>query len=265
MTATGSYQFENLESRFLEADFLAERAQLRLKGFPELLLRHGFPRQGRVLEVGAAQGLRTRLMAENFPQAQIVGVDRSPELLKEATARQQNMKNLSFLEADLYDLPFALESFDFIYARLVFMHLTNPLAALASLRRLLAPGGRLLIEDADRDCMFFEPAPATFAAFWKQVQEGQRRLGGNPNIGRSLAPYLKETGFQNLQIEPQPIIGSGPEIEFLARTLMPSLNIYLEPQDRPCGELAIQDLHLLAKDPRATFYHFWFAVSGEKS
>lgn len=63
----------------------------------------------------------------------------------------------------------------------------------------------------------------------------------------------------------KPIIGAGKEIEFLARTLMPSLNLYLEPIDRLDGEKAINELDQLSQDPRATFYHFWFAVSGKKS
>lgn len=262
MSAFGSYQFERLESRQIEADFLAERAQLRLDGFPDLLRRHGFPSQGRILEVGTGHGIRAQLMAKHFPQSTVIAVDRSPELLQQARARHGDVANLNFVCGDLYELPADLGRFDFIYARLVFMHLTEPLRALAALKGLLNPGGRILIEDADRDCMFFEPQPASFADFWRKVQEGQRRLGGDPNVGRKLAPYLKEQGFADVRIEAQPILGAGPDIEFLARTLMPSLNLYLEPQDRAAGAEAIEDLFRLSRDPRATFYHFWFAVSG---
>jgi len=262
---TGSYQFENLESRNLEASHLAERAVLRLEGFPDLLIRHGFPTTGKILEVGVGHGIRARMMAEKFPQAQIIGVDRSDELLSEAMKQNQNVPNLSFVEADLYQLPFSNDSFDFIYARLVFMHLTDPITAIQSLKRVLRPGGRILIEDADRDCMFFEPIPTSFSNFWNKVQEGQRRLGGDPNIGRKLTPYFKKMGLQKINTEVQPIIGDGKEIEFLARTLMPSLNIYLEPQHRAEGERAIQDLHHLSRDSSASFYHFWFVVSGEKN
>ncbi len=264
MMQKGSYQFEQLESRNQEVTCLAERAQLRLDGFKDLITRHGFPTQGNILEIGCAQGIRTHLMAQHAPKTTVIGIDRSPELLKIACEEYNHTHNLSFQEADLYELPFSNDHFDFIYARLVFMHLTDPIAALLSLKRVLRPGGTLLIEDADRDCMFFEPEPSSFKSFWQKVQEGQRRLGGDPNVGRKLAPYLKETGFHNLQIEAQPIIGNGKEIKFLARTLLPSLNIYLEPRDREEGERAIDDLMKLNQDPRASFYHFWFVVSGEK-
>ncbi len=262
----GSYQFEKLESRHREAEFLAERAQMRLEGFVDLLHRHQIPATGKALEVGCGQGIRTGIIARNFPGLEVLGLDRSPELLAEAESSFKNseLKNLKFLSGDLYALPLAVDTFDFIYARLVFMHLENPTAALASLMRVLKPGGKILIEDADRDCMFFEPAPKSFADFWRKIQSAQRRLGGDPNIGRKLAPLLKQSGFSKVQIEVQNILGEGSDIKFLARTLMPSLNLYLVPEDRAEGEEAIKDLHRLAEDPSATFYHFWFAISGVK-
>ena len=265
MKAMGSYQFENLESRHIESARLAERAGMRLDGFKDMLVRHGFTNQSRVLDVGTGHGIRARLMADDFSGVEVVGVDRSPELLVSARGRNRDVPGLSFVEADVYEMPFPNGSFDFVYARLLFMHLTDPLRAVREMKRVLRPGGRILIEDADRDCMFFEPAPASFAAFWKKVQEGQRRLGGDPNVGRKLAAYLKEAGMNEVMSEMQPLQGAGPEIDFLVRTLMPSLNIYLPEKERSAGESAIRDLNRLAADPRATFYHIWFAVSGSRN
>lgn len=260
MKTMGSYQFEKLEGRHHEADMLKERANMRLDGFPELLCRHGFSGKGKVLEVGTAQGVRAQLISEKFPESHIIAIDRSSELLSPA-----DRSNLTFQFADVYDLPFGDNEFDFVYARLVFMHLSDPQKALSNILRVLRPGGRLLVEDADRDCMFFEPAPVSLSDFWVKVQAGQRRLGGDPNVGRKLTSLLKSTGYLKINTEVQTILGNGADIEFLVRTLMPSLNIYLDPKDRPAGENAIQDLLKLSKNPIASFFHFWFAVSGEKS
>ena len=265
MKKYGSHQFAKLEGRNHEAAMLAQRAQLRLTEFPDVIQRHGFPVSGHVLDIGTAQGIRARLMAENYPSAHIIGIDRSQELLAEAITNNNTLPNLEFRVGNVYSLPFADNTFDFVYARLVFMHLSDPVHALNEIKRVLKIGGRLLIEDADRDCMFFEPAPTSFADFWKLVQDGQRRLGGDPNIGRKLATLLNQSGLQKIQTEIQTIQGDGSDIEFLVQTLMPSLNIYLDSKDRSNGQRAINDLFELSKNQFARFYHFWFMVSGEKS
>jgi SAM-dependent methyltransferase len=265
LPSDGSYNFDLLAHPHVEGAHLEVRAQLRLSGFPDLLRRHGFPDSGRVLELGCGQGIRTRIMAELSPRADVIGIDRSETMLELARSGPgATHDNLSFARADLYELPFPDGSFDFVYARLVFMHLSKPLAALQSISRMLKPGGRVLMEDADRDCMFFEPEPKNFATYWKLIQDGQRRLGGDPNVGRRLASYLKETGFEGLNIEVQPIVGDGADIEFIVRELLPSLGGYLRPQDQGYYDGAVRELHRLSRDPHATFFHFWFAVSGGK-
>lgn len=260
MKENGSYQFENLERKEHEANLLKERASMRLDSFPDLLKKHGMNDNFKVLEIGTAQGIRAQIIADAYPNSLVTAIDRSPELIQKNTSK----KNLEFQVGDVYDLPYENNEFDFVYARLVFMHLSDPILALKNCLRVLKPGGRILIEDADRDCMFFEPEPKSFPNFWQKVQEGQRRLGGDPNIGRKLAPLFKSLGFTNLNIEIQTILGTGPDIEFLSRTLMHSLNLYLDHVDRPQGEIAIQDLLHLSKDPIASFYHFWFAISAAK-
>lgn len=260
----GSYQLERFADATGEAERLAVRSRLRLDGFRDLLQRHGFPERGRALEIGCGQGLRSRLMAEGAPDVAVVGIDRNTDFIECARrdARLAGFQNLTFLHADLNVLPFAERSFDFIYARLVFINLPDARPVLQALHRLLRPSGRILIEDADRDCMFFEPAPEGFADYWRHVQSGQRRNGGDPNVGRRLTPSLKETGYCDVRTEVQPIVGDGRDIAFMARELLPSLNEYLDPCLKALGETAIESLERLAHDPRATFLHFWFAVSG---
>src|SRR5262245_29844741 len=118
-----SYDFESLEDRDLEGARLERRAELRLDRFADVLRRHGFPNEGRVIEVGCGQGLRTRLMAELSPRAEVIGIDCSKELLESARSKLNTapgLRNLSYREGNLYQLSFSGQSADFIYARLVF-------------------------------------------------------------------------------------------------------------------------------------------------
>lgn len=259
----GSYQFESLNGRHEEMKFLQQRARLRLDTFVELIGKHGFKNGDRVLEIGTGQGIRSRLIAEAAPNSEVIGLDRSDEMIEQARATAYP-KNLTFQLGDVYGLDFPNEAFDFVYARLVFMHLTDPMRALGELMRVLRPGGRILIEDADRDCMLFEPRPENFSRFWDLVQDGQRRLGGDPNVGRKLASLLTLSGMRNIKPEVQPYIQGGDEILFLAKTLMPSLNKYLDLSDQDFGQKAIDELVALSEKPEAFMYHMWFVVSGQK-
>ncbi|NUM57223.1 MAG: methyltransferase domain-containing protein [Bdellovibrionaceae bacterium] len=266
MTSTNksSYHFEQLEKKEIEASFLKQRSNLRLDGFIDLLKRHHFPSQGKILEIGCGQGIRTKLMAQNFSMTEVIGFDRSHELLEEAKTFSKDVPNISWQQGDLYQLPYPENYFDGIYLRLVFMHLSEPLLALNEIKRVLKPDGVLLIEDADRECMFFEPAPKSFELFWSRIQQAQRDLGGDPNIGRKLSYLMKKVNFRSVHSEVQPIVGDGNDITFLLRTLMPSLILYLNPKYREEAEMALNDLYQMAQLPEASFYHFWFVVSSRK-
>lgn len=70
-----------------------------------------------------------------------VVVDRSPEMLARASA-----KGLETVEADAQRLPFADESFDAVTMISMLHHVENRGAALAEARRILVPGGRLVLK-----------------------------------------------------------------------------------------------------------------------
>jgi ubiquinone/menaquinone biosynthesis C-methylase UbiE len=49
------------------------------------------------------------------------------------------------MESSVMEMPLRDETFDFAYARLVFQHLPDPLGAMREIRRVLKPGGKLVI------------------------------------------------------------------------------------------------------------------------
>ena len=78
-----------------------------------------------------------------------VVIDRSPAMLERAAA-----KGLETIEADAQQLPFAAESFDAVTMISMLHHVEDRSQALAEARRILRPGGRLVLkgftaEDSD--------------------------------------------------------------------------------------------------------------------
>jgi demethylmenaquinone methyltransferase/2-methoxy-6-polyprenyl-1,4-benzoquinol methylase len=75
-----------------------------------------------------------------------VVVDRSPAMLARAAA-----KGLETVTADAQALPFADESFDAVLMVSMLHHVEDRAAALAEARRILRPGGRLVLKGFTRD------------------------------------------------------------------------------------------------------------------
>lgn len=99
---------------------------------------------GRVIELGAGTGVNLGL----YPAAveELVLVEPGPHMAKRLRARlADSSRQATVVEAPAERLPLPNDSFDVAVATLVLCTVPDPAAALAELRRVLVPGGRLLL------------------------------------------------------------------------------------------------------------------------
>jgi ubiquinone/menaquinone biosynthesis C-methylase UbiE len=102
----------------------------------------------RVLDAGCGTGYGAAMLADGRPEA-LVGVDISDEALTDA--RQRLGDDVELVRADVRELPFDPESFDVVVCFEVIEHIDRQADALAELKRVLRPGGVLLISSPNRD------------------------------------------------------------------------------------------------------------------
>jgi protein-L-isoaspartate O-methyltransferase len=171
------------------------------------LLHHDthFPAGAKVLECGCGTGAQTVHLAASSPEAEIVAVDIASEHLERAQARveQAGLANVSFRIADVFDLPFAEESFDHVFVCFLLEHVPAPERALERLRRVLRSGGSITAIEGDHGSWYCHPwTPEAQRTVDCQV-EIQARGGGDALIGRRLYPLLCGAGFHTVHVSPR--------------------------------------------------------------
>ena len=108
------------------------------------------PEGGVVLEIGTGTGgLLTGLAAR---ASNVIGVDHSPAMLAEARHRLANSEatGIELRLGEMTHLPLPDASTGCVVAAMVLHHAADPQAVLAEIRRVLAPGGTLLLADLAR-------------------------------------------------------------------------------------------------------------------
>jgi ubiquinone/menaquinone biosynthesis C-methylase UbiE len=164
-----------------------------------------FPAGSRVLEAGCGIGAQTIHLARNNPDAHFTSIDLSLESLEKARQKlaQEELSNVLFEVADVYQLPYAPGTFDHVFICFVLEHLPDPLRALSGLRQALRDGGSISAIEGDHGSYYCYPKSLAADHAVQCLIDLQARKQGNALIGRQLYPLLAGTGFKKVRIIPR--------------------------------------------------------------
>jgi len=142
---------------------------------------------GRVLEVAIGTG---RNLPHYPAAATVTGIDLSPAMLGIARSRAAELGIAAeLIEGDAEALPFDDSTFDTVVCALSLCSIPNPAAAIAEMKRVLLPGGRLLLLDHIGSSW-----PPIYAAQWLLGQVTRRAVG--EHFTRRQLPLVRAAGFQ---------------------------------------------------------------------
>ncbi len=109
--------------------------------------------RGRMLDIGTGPGHIPLLVLERIADARIVAVDLAEHMLRHAErhrAGSPHRDRVEFRRADAKRLDFPDAGFDAVFSNTILHHVPDPLPFLREARRVLRPGGVLLIRDLFR-------------------------------------------------------------------------------------------------------------------
>lgn len=147
--------------------------------------------KGKVLEVGVGTGANMPF----FPrEAEITGIDLSDGMLAQARSRAaREGVQVELLEMDAQDLRFPPGTFDYAASTCVFCSVPDPVLGLREVRRVLKPGGRLVMLEHVH-------APGLLGLIFDFLNPLAARLIGT-NINRRTVENVRRAGFKIESVE----------------------------------------------------------------
>jgi ubiquinone/menaquinone biosynthesis C-methylase UbiE len=157
--------------------------------------------EGEVLEIGAGTGF-------NLPHyeraSRVVAVEPNASMAKQLQKRiAEAAVPVELRAGSAESLPFADESFDTAVLTFVLCSVKDPATALREVRRVLRPGGRLVVLEHVR-------GDGNLATWQGRLTPIHRKVAGNCHLDRDTRSALAEAGFETQEVEDVRIPGSHP-------------------------------------------------------
>ena len=155
-----------------------------------------------LLDVGCGPGTITADLAALVAPGPVTGIDLADSVIEIARREtsDHDLSNLTFATDDVYRLSFDDESFDVVHAHQVLQHLSDPVAALVQMRRVLHHGGLLAVRDADYGGFTWYPKSEALDR-WMDIYHQVTRINrAQADGGRHLVAWVRAAGFEDLEV-----------------------------------------------------------------
>ncbi|MDB4110112.1 methyltransferase domain-containing protein, partial [bacterium] len=139
-----------------------------------------------LLDVGCGPGsITAEFVSRVMPGGSVLGIDYSEPVIDRA---QQTFgdSGATFQTMDLYALDIEDDSYDIAHAHQVLQHVSDPVAALREMHRVVRPGGIIAVRDADYAGMHWAPESPLLDRWMSIYHRVAKANDAEPDAGRYL-------------------------------------------------------------------------------
>ena len=149
--------------------------------------------EGQVIEIGIGSGLNLPFYRPVVKE--ILAIEPAPKLVTMARRAPRPEIRIKFIEASAEAIPIEDHSVDTVVTTWTLCTIPQAATALAEMRRVLRPGGRLLFVEHGL-------APDASVRRWQdRLNPAWRRISGGCNLNRPIQAMIESVGFQIDRIE----------------------------------------------------------------
>ena len=149
--------------------------------------------EGQVIEIGIGSGLNLPFYRPVVKE--ILAIEPAPKLVTMARRAPRPEIPIKFIEASAEAIPIENHSVDTVVTTWTLCTIPQAVTALAEMRRVLRPGGRLLFVEHGL-------APDASVRRWQdRLNPAWRRISGGCNLNRPIQAMIESAGFQIDRVE----------------------------------------------------------------
>jgi len=130
----------------IDSSFHQRRIDLTVELVQEALIQCS-DSEPQILDIGCGQGHITDRIRQALPGTQLSGMDYSISAIDYA---HKHFPEIEFIVADAYEIPYETGFFDVVVCNNIWEHVPDPLFLLNSIKRVLKPGGHIVISTPSR-------------------------------------------------------------------------------------------------------------------
>lgn len=158
----------------------------------------GIKKGMRCLDLGCGTGTTSLLLGYLVGKSgEVIGLDVNQERIRICKRRvaRKGINNVKFVLAGVYDTKFKDSSFDFVFSRFLFQHLTDPQRALKEMLRITRKGGIVATEEFVHGSWLSYPYDPDVERLTQSYIKLAQLAGSDPFIARDLYKFFAKVGL----------------------------------------------------------------------